>query len=74
VWQTAAVDDLAGTTSRGDHHCRNDARMTLAFCDDQHRHQMTLAPNAELRLEGGRYEDLKQYSLERYFRTHGQEL
>jgi hypothetical protein len=33
--------------------------MTLAFCDDQHRHQMMLAPYAKLRLEGGRYEDLK---------------
>ena len=42
--------------------------MTLAFCDDQHRHQMTLTPYAELRLECGQYEDLKQYSLERYFR------
>ena len=42
--------------------------MTLAFCDDQLRHQMTLASDAERPLEGGRYEDLKQYSLERYFR------
>ena len=54
VWQRATVDDIAGTTSRVDHHRRNDARMTRAFCDDQHRHQMTLAPYAELHLEGGR--------------------
>jgi hypothetical protein len=42
--------------------------MTLAFCDDQRRRQMTLKPYAERALEGGWYEDLKQYSLERYFR------
>ncbi len=42
--------------------------MILAFRDDQHRRQMTVAPYSERPFGGGRIEYLKQYSLERYFR------